>query len=1422
MSRTAVILAAVVLLLASCAAAQFTIAPIDVPSVVYHGTTVSITFTIDTAGWSSNTQPATNAPEATYTIDATASASTVSVVGTGQFTISRSQPQGTITLTVAANTDDYSAYSFYMKSSNTANGADSAQVTIPVGARSIAISTDVYPDCADSSLCSNANELFYTIPSKPIWVSTDVQLTGTQSVTLQPFVRDPSSTFDATCSFSPATITLSAGVQAAWFTLACVYSNGLNSTTSTALRFTVTEPGSQNLFNLDFANTYLAGPALAFAPQPLAVYSTSLTGLVGYSMSFAVYSPTGPVGSPVTLTYFGWGLGISSPFPTVAFATGDEFKTVSVTLQGVDSTAPTTRSITWFTSDDLRFVQPAPVSFTVEKLPTPVVSVDGGQVNIHPGNPVQVSVHTLVPTPTGLGYALTSDGGLRFSADGATAWSSTFQLSFSPTVSSASFWVDVDPASWIPQSTGDTIYFAINGNDVALYDLGSSGGAFSVPVTTTQVKFHVTPQFASATFLPGAVASATIVLDGPVPYGGSITLTSTQPFGSHLSVSPSTLVFTGASLAQTVTVTTDLDLSGASGAIGAINFGASASDNSLKFLNGFTVSLPLNALARSLATYAVTSPSSFSPAGTVGVGYDATTITLNSAPPTSVTFTAWAPYMTATPASVTFTPGALTQSFAFSTNVQAVDDNTAVPNSNVFYLAVSGPDAYLYASLAGQYTAGSGSQQQKPRTISIALSSVSGDNYVGEQQTLTFSLNAPVTSSLVITASSFNLASYFAFSPAGPWTIPAGASGLTVTLTPLVVLVDSVPVTFRLSGPDAQLYSWPSSDPHEASNTVSVSSEYIGVSLSAVSNSFSVDAVNAFSLTLDAPPPTDVTFTLGGWGIVWDTPTVTFTAGQTRKWLQASVDPSIFTPFGSGLALARAASQFTVQPLITGISGTDAGLFQGAFDWHTQSVVLSTVRVALTGAGLASGTANNLAGVINAGGSGNQGVVTLSRATTNGLTVNVNSACFASPIAVVVAPGTASQAFTYDVSAYGNVGSPACNLYYTVTGPDAAWYSAPTSAVPATIASYNIFIGSTNINAFNFGAGYGYNGDLFFTVGVTSTPFHVALSGPPAEGVTLTFHSEYATFSPASLSFTSNKWTADFTVTPTQATPDVGYVTYSVSGPDAASFFGSVSAVKSTIRVRPDMAFGPLQSVPFGSRSNSWAAVTSPATTWVPFNLILTCGGFAGLQQPAASAAYTFSPVSLSYDPAQGSTFNQTFNYGPSARRLTASSGATIQACAVQFLYVPRSYVGGLAVASALPYYAPASNYQLNWLTLGSVLLDLPANFRSNDWRSFRVYLSPAPAGEVRITPRAANLVFNPPVLVFAPGQSMVEASAMGVALTYNQYSYNVPAQISWTLDSNSQTLYASPPSTYARINGAGSLAVSAVVLLTALVAALL
>ena len=134
MSRAAVILAAV-LLLASCAVAQFTIAPIAVPSFVYHGTTVSITFTINNAGWSTDTVPATNAPEATYTIDATASASTVSVVGTGTFTISASQPQGTITLTVAANTDDYSAYNFYMKSSNTANGADSAAISIPVAAR---------------------------------------------------------------------------------------------------------------------------------------------------------------------------------------------------------------------------------------------------------------------------------------------------------------------------------------------------------------------------------------------------------------------------------------------------------------------------------------------------------------------------------------------------------------------------------------------------------------------------------------------------------------------------------------------------------------------------------------------------------------------------------------------------------------------------------------------------------------------------------------------------------------------------------------------------------------------------------------------------------------------------------------------------------------------------------------------------------------------------------------------------------------------------------------------------------------------------------------------------------------------------------------------------------------------------------------
>jgi len=445
--------------------------------------------------------------------------------------------------------------------------------------------------------------------------------------------------------------------------------------------------------------------------------------------------------------------------------------------------------------------------------------------------------------------------------------------------------------------------------------------------------------------------------------------------------------------------------------------------------------------------------------------------------------------------------------------------------------------------------------------------------------------------------------------------------------------------------------------------------------------------------------------------------------------------------------------------------------------------------------------------------------VVLPYVTQNGVSLFVHSPCINSAshsASVDVAPGTRTAWFDFDVVPFDELNSAKCIVSYELSGPDAAYYAVPADrALAAPTPNRAVYIGGTALSGFNFDDGRNDILGYVHTVGQTSPSYLMSLSAPPSNSLTVTFYSPFATFSPASLTFTPDQWAQSFTLTPTHTTPGTspyGFVTYSVSGADALSYAASVRNVVSRIRVRPALQFGPLTSITYDTSAASWVSVAGDTASWDPFNLVIACATNVPISSldTVAAAPYLFSPASLAFDPAVASLLNNSFSYRVNPRHNQHSTGLGQGTCNVVYYVLPRNLINAAPSNPALFFSAPYSTSgapELTVLSQGQIVIDFPKDLRRSRTVSFRVFLSPAPVvKEVRIRPTAPNVFFDPPVLVFHDNENMVEAHARLIGRGYSEPEKDgsfAPFEISWNLDEGSDR-YAQPGNTYHR-DGAAS-----------------
>jgi hypothetical protein len=513
------------------------------------------------------------------------------------------------------------------------------------------------------------------------------------------------------------------------------------------------------------------------------------------------------------------------------------------------------------------------------------------------------------------------------------------------------------------------------------------------------------------------------------------------------------------------------------------------------------------------------------------------------------------------------------------------------------------------------------------------------------------------------------------------------------------------------------------------------------------------------------------------------------------------------------------------------IEGADAA-------WYTSNPSTRFLRLTSSSAGSATGIQVRFASetASTLGTMTQYGTVVLPYPTDNGVTLVMHSPCIdnaARSVSVSLPSGARTASFTFDVASFAPLNAASCLFSYQLTGADAGFYTVPSDyAVPTGNASRRIFIGNETLKDFTFGDGSsnGYtlgsansviNGYLH-TVGQTSPAYLVTLGVPPQQSLELTLHSPFATFDPPALVFTPTNWAQTFTLTPNRTTPATspyGYVTYSLNGPDAASYSASVASVVSRISVRPRLVFGSLRSLAAGVSASSWVSVDGDQSQWDAFNLVLACSSSLTRStvdtRTASQTPYVFAPASLPFDPQQGLS-NNTFTYRVNPRRNQWSYASGQGTCSMVYYVLPRNLIDA-APQNPVQYFASAYSSdapELTVLSQGQVIIDFPHSLRQDREHTYRVWLSPAPAyGEVRIRPSAPNVYFNPPILVFREGENMVEGKARLTAIAYSQnvIDGDAPFEITWSLDEGSDR-YAEPGNTFHR-DGAATTVGSALAL---------
>ena len=432
------------------------------------------------------------------------------------------------------------------------------------------------------------------------------------------------------------------------------------------------------------------------------------------------------------------------------------------------------------------------------------------------------------------------------------------------------------------------------------------------------------------------------------------------------------------------------------------------------------------------------------------------------------------------------------------------------------------------------------------------------------------------------------------------------------------------------------------------------------------------------------------------------------------------------------------------------------------------------------------------------------------------------------PLPVVVPAGASEQSFSYDLTPFAAVTSAdLCSVEYQLSGPDAPFFNGPAdSSFAASAWSRNIYIEGTTLSSFAW-----TTGPIGFTptVGQASPRYAVQLSAPPSSGLTLTFHSDIATFDPPMLTFTPSLWAATVQMTPTRTTPIDGTMAigYSVGGADAGSYFANVDDTRASLVATPALMFGQLHSLPLTAAASSWVSVNAPAGSWEPFTIVLGCSNDATPLQNGAQNRFVFNPPVLSFDPALPGTRNQTFSYRPNYDRYNnvAQDSVNDWFCTVSYQYIPRSRQSDLGALTNAQPEGRQIKQQLVGLSVGRVFVDIPATFRQGEFSRYCMMASPAAQGELRVVPSSPNLLFEPPILVIPEGQ----VQSCGFARLLNQARPNTvlntgnsPYSISFSLDgANGVYTIASPIYVRDDPSGAAALVASVMLVLAALVAVL-
>jgi len=326
-------------------------------------------------------------------------------------------------------------------------------------------------------------------------------------------------------------------------------------------------------------------------------------------------------------------------------------------------------------------------------------------------------------------------------------------------------------------------------------------------------------------------------------------------------------------------------------------------------------------------------------------------------------------------------------------------------------------------------------------------------------------------------------------------------------------------------------------------------------------------------------------------------------------------------------------------------------------------------------------------------------------------------------------------------------------------------------------------------------------GGTVFMVGVSSPVYTLVLSAPPSSApLQITLSHPVLQFSPATITFAQGQASAQFSFTPVdlpQTDLRIPQLNVVLTGAEAALYdYSPVYEALQNVRVIPQLHFTSLPALYVDEEQDGLALWVAPSTTGFPYraqaSFVIT------VQTTQAVGAVYFEPSTFTFTAQSlaSGTLSQRF----AIRHVRPALFGNLNSYNLQWSLRFEGSATALDITSFVPLDA-----QNVILKRYNIQPQFPFTLDFS-WQSASFNITRGPLGPLTFTPHQAfedgqeyltysgaktaggRIVFEPPVIAFAPGQSVVEFQAQAIPGSDQRSVYY---RVQWYVDGNDDDLVA-------------------------------